>query len=329
MPRFDDGIVNMSELIRAMAESLVNEIMDAQADDACEASNRRNGYRERKLATSVGTISLRIPKLRSGAYFSEDLVSRYSRVDRAVRSAVSEMVANGVSTRKVKRVAQSMGIDRMSASQVSRTCSSLDESVADLQERDLSDVSYPYIWLDATYIKRRDAGRMQSTALVTAIDTETYDGWKSILLSLRARRIDGVICVTSDAHEGLKRAIQEVFPGAARQRCIVHLMPTPPATTRQKRGAVLDIRKAVFAKRDTKLVHGLYQLATEQIEGFCPKAAEVLVMSAVDQLEYEPALFLAERVEEPFGYHLGLCAACIEDLEDGGGIFIARRCDFS
>lgn len=262
-------------------------------------------------------------------YFSEDLISRYSRVDRAVRSAVSEMVANGVSTRKVKRVAQSMGIDRMSASQVSRMCSSLDESVADLQERDLSDVSYPYIWLDATYIKRRDAGRMQSTALVTAIDTETYDGWKSFLLSLRARRIDGVICVTSDAHEGLKRAIQEVFPGAARQRCIVHLMPTPPATTRQKRGAVLDIRKAVFAKRDTKLVHGLYQLATEQIEGFCPKAAEVLVMPAVDQLEHEPALFLAERVEEPFGYHLGLCAACIEDLEDGGGIFIARRCDFS
>lgn len=176
MPRFDDGIVNMSELIRAMAEPLVNEIMDAQADDACEAGNRRNGYRERKLATSVGTISLRIPKLRSGTYFSEDLISRYSRVDRAVRSAVSEMVANGVSTRKVKRVAQSMGIDRMSASQVSRMCSSLDESVADLQERDLSDVSYPYIWLDATYIKRRDAGRVQSTALVTAIDTETYDG---------------------------------------------------------------------------------------------------------------------------------------------------------
>lgn len=92
---------------------------------------------------------------------------------------------------------------------------------------------------------------------------------------------------------------------------------------------MLGIRKAAFAERDTKLVHGLYQLATEQIEGFCPKAAEVLVMSAVDQLEHEPALFLAERVEEPFGYHFGLCAACIEDLEDGGGIFIARRCDFS
>lgn len=129
MPRFDDGMVNMTELIRVMAESLVNEIMDAQADEACEAGNQRNGYRERRLTTSVGTINLRIPKLRAGSYFPEDLIERYSRADRAVVAAVSEMVTNGVSTRKVKRVAQSMGIDRMSASQVSRMCSSLDESV--------------------------------------------------------------------------------------------------------------------------------------------------------------------------------------------------------
>lgn len=117
--------------------------------DVCgvEPGNQRNGYRERKLTTSVGTINLRIPKLRAGSYFPEDLIERYSRADRAVVAAVSEMVTNGVSTRKVKRVAQSMGIDRMSASQVSRMCSSLDESVADLQERDLSDVSYPYVCL--------------------------------------------------------------------------------------------------------------------------------------------------------------------------------------
>ena len=92
MPRFDDGMVNMSELIRVMAESLVNEIMDAQADEACEAGNQRNGYRERRLVTSVGAITLRIPKLRVGTYFPEDLVERYSRVDRAVIAAVSEMV---------------------------------------------------------------------------------------------------------------------------------------------------------------------------------------------------------------------------------------------
>ena len=315
MPRFDDGMVNMTELIRVMAESLVNEIMDAQADEACEAGNQRNGYRERKLVTSVGTINLRIPKLRAGSYFPEDLIERYSRADRAVIAAVSEMVTNGVSTRKVKRVAQSMGIDRMSASQVSRMCSSLDESVADLQERDLSDVSYPYIWLDATYIKCRDAGRVQSTALVTAIgagsggyrrllgldaiDTESYDGWRSFLLSLRARGVDGVICVTSDAHEGLRRAIQEVFPGAAWQRCIVHLMRNAAgnAPTRQKRGAVLGILKAVFAERDPELVRELYQLATERIEGFCPKAAEVLEEAEADALAY---------LDFPYEHHVRL-----------------------
>ena len=120
IPRFDDGMVNIQELLRVVAEALVNEIMDAQAEDACADGNQRNGYRERTLVTSVGAINLRIPKLRRGSYFPEDLLVRYSRVDRAVIAAVSEMVTSGVSTRKVERVAQTLGIDRMSASQVSR-----------------------------------------------------------------------------------------------------------------------------------------------------------------------------------------------------------------
>ena len=199
IPRFDDGMVNIQELIRIMAESLVNEIMDAQAEDACADGNRRNGYRERALVTSVGTINLRIPKLRRGSYFPEDLLTRYSRVDRAVVAAVSEMVTCGVSTRKVERVAASLGIDRMSASQVSRICESLDDVVADLQERDLSGTSFPYIWVDATYVKCRDGGHVSSCALVTAIgagadgyrrllgldaiDTESYAGWLAFLSS--------------------------------------------------------------------------------------------------------------------------------------------------
>ena len=169
IPRFDDGMVNIQEPIRIMAESLVNEIMDAQAEDACADGNQRNGYRERTLVTSVGAINLRIPKLRRGSYFPEDLLVRYSRVDRAVIAAVSEMVTNGVSTRKVERVAASLGIDRMSASQVSRICGSLDEIVADLQGRDLSDAAFPYVWVDAACVKRRDGGHVSSCALVTAI----------------------------------------------------------------------------------------------------------------------------------------------------------------
>lgn len=158
MPRFDDGMVNIQEFIRIMAESIINEIMDAQAGDACADGNQRNGYRERTLITSVGPINLRIPKLRHGSYFPEDLLVRYSRVDRAVIAAVSEMVTSGVSTRKIERVAATLGIDRMSSSQVSRICESLDKTVEDLQNRDLSDAAFPYIWVDATYVRCRDGG---------------------------------------------------------------------------------------------------------------------------------------------------------------------------
>lgn len=304
MPRFDDGMVNIRELVRVMAESLVNEIMDVRAEDACADGNQRNGYRERALVTSVGTINLRVPKLRRGSYFPEDLLVRYSRVDRAVVAAVSEMVTCGVSTRKVERVASAMGVDRMSSSQVSRICESLDETVADLQERDLSDVAFPYIWVDATYVKCRDGGHVSSCALVTAIgagadghrrllgidaiDTESHAGWISFLRSLRGRGVSGVACVTSDAHEGLRRAIEEVFPGAAWQRCVVHLMRSAAscAPARQKRAAVLAILHAVFAERDPDLVRELYHLACEEISGICPRASRLLEDAEADALAY-------------------------------------------
>lgn len=131
--RFDDGIVNIQELLRVMAEALVNEIMDAQAEDACADGNQRNGYRESTLITSVGLINLRISKLRRGSYFPEDLLVRYSRVDRAVVAAVSGMVTSGVSARKVEHMAATLGVDRVSASRVSRICESLDDAVPDLQ----------------------------------------------------------------------------------------------------------------------------------------------------------------------------------------------------
>ena len=304
MPRFDDGMVNLGELIRAMAESLVNEIMDAQAEEACAEGNRRNGYRERALVTSVGEIRLRIPKLRAGSYFPEDLLTRYSRTDRAVVAAVSEMVANGVSTRKVARVAEAMGVGRMSASQVSRICESLDGTVSDLCGRDLSDVSWPYVWLDATYIKCRDGGHVSSCALVTAIgcgsdgyrrllgmgavDTESHAGWLEFLRGLRERGVGGVRCVASDAHEGLRRAIEEAFPGAAWQRCIVHLERNAASKcpTRRKRAAVLSILHAVFSESDPALVRELYQRACGEIARICPAAAELLEDAEPDALAY-------------------------------------------
>lgn len=302
MPRFDDGMVNISEPMRILAQSIVNEVMDARADEACAEGNSRNGYRERRPLTCVGEITLRIPKLRGGGYHPEDLLTRWSRTDRAVAAAVAEMFANGASTRRAGRAAKAMGIERMSASQVSRICGSLDEATAEMRGRDLSEAPFPYVWLDATYIKCREGGRVRSTALVTAIgagsdgyrrllgmdaiDTETYDGWRGLPLSLRERGVSGVICVTSDAREGLRRAIQEAFPGSAWQRRVVHLMRSAAgrAPTRRKRGAVPGILKAVFAERDPGLVREPCHLAIDEIGGLCPKAAELLEDAEPDAL---------------------------------------------
>lgn len=317
MPRFDDGMVDMRELIRTMAEALINEIMSTQADIMCEdQGNTRNGYRERTLVTSVGAITMRIPKVRVGSYFPEDLIERYTRTDQAVIGAISEMVANGVSTRKVERVASRMGISRMSASQVSRICSSLDEVVSDLQQRLFSDVAFPYLWLDATYIKaRNDDRKVASTAVVTAIgagsdgyrrllgvdaiDTESYPGWLAFLKSLRERGVMGVACVTSDAHEGLKKAIEEVFPGAAWQRCVVHLMRNAwsLAPTKRKRAAISSILSAVFRERDPELVRELYHLACDEVGRICPAAGDLLEEAEPDALAY---------LDFPYAHHVRL-----------------------
>lgn len=197
---------------------------------------------------SVGPITLRIPKLRMGSYFPEDLLVRCSRVDRAVIAAVSEMVVNGGSTRKVERVASTMGVDRMSASQVSRICESLDDVVEDLQTRAFGDVGFPYLWLDATCLKCGDSGHVSSTAIVCgddgyrrlvgpgATDTESHLGWRGSLQSLRERGVNGVACVTSDAHEGLRRAPTE--KSSARSR-VVQVFPSRKSLIRML-GAVLS-----------------------------------------------------------------------------------------
>lgn len=238
MPRFDDGAIDMQELLRRLAEQVVNAVMDAEADQLCGGGgNSRNGYRERSLATCVGTLTLRIPKLRSGSFFPEDVLERYQRVDRALVAAVAEMYATGTSTRKVQRVAEKMGVSRLSKDQVSAIASSLDADIEDLCARPLGGSPVPYVWLDATYVKCRREGRVASTAVVTAIgcdaggwrrvlgvdvvDTESYDSWLAFLRAIRSRGAAGVRLVVSDAHPGLVRALGEVFQGAAWQRCAV------------------------------------------------------------------------------------------------------------
>lgn len=300
-----DGTVNIVELSRALIEAALNEIMDAQADDMCEDTGTvRNGYRDRSLTTSVGAISLRIPKLRAGTYFPEQIVDRYSRTDKAVVAAVREMYVNGVSTRKVERVAARLGVDKMSSQQVSRMCASIDAEVSGLVNRDLSAVKCPYLWLDATYVKCRRGGHVASTAVVTAIacgtdgvrrfagigavDAESYESWSGFLLDLRKRGLSGVACVTSDAHEGLKRAISEVFTGAAWQRCIVHLERNVSSVLKSKRHRSMACKamQAVFREEDPTAVRAAYHAAIDAIGEMSAAAAGILEEAEPDALAY-------------------------------------------
>lgn len=305
MPRFEDGSINLQELIRSLTEAVVNQIMDAEANQVCtEGSNSRNGYRERRLVTCVGTITMRIPKLRVGSFFPDDVVERYQRVDRALVAAVAEMYASGTSTRKVQRIAQTMGIDRLSKDQVSAICSELDAEVADLRDRELPNRAMPYLWLDATYVKCRREGHVASTAVVTAIgcddegwrhvlgfgvvDTESYGSWSGFLGEMRARGITGVQLVISDAHEGLRRAIEETFQGAAWQRCVVHLERDccRQARNRVARTRVARIIAPVFRAKDQLVARVMYHKAIEMLEDVCPGAARVMAEAEPDALAY-------------------------------------------
>ena len=304
-PRGNDGCIDILGLTRQLVEVALNEIMDIQADEACtEGNNSRNGYRDRKLITTVGTLNLRIPKLRMGSYFPEDVLERYSRTDKAVVAAISEMYAYGLSTRKIERVAKTLGVDKMSSQQVSRICAAIDEEVKALRERSFTDLRFPYLWLDATYLKCRQHGHVSSSAVVTAIavgedgirrfvgidvvDTESYDSWSRFLNDLRQRGIEGVACVVSDAHEGLKRAIAEIYLGAAWQRCIVHLernvaklMPD-----RRRKAIALKIMQSVFKEQDPAYVRAAYHAAIDAISKLSKKAGALLEEAECDALAY-------------------------------------------
>lgn len=227
----------MGELARTPLESMVSEVMDAQADMLRgDGANARNGYRERGLATPVGGITLRMPKLRAGAYFPEGMIERCSRADRVVAATVAESWANGVSTRKMERIARKMGMERLSRDRVGAMRGSLDAQVGELASRDLGGIEVPCLLLDATCVKRGGDGRVRSTAVATAIgvgsdgvrrmlgiaatSTEAHAGRLGFLRGLRERGLDGARFVVGDARAGLVRAVSECLPGAGRQRCV-------------------------------------------------------------------------------------------------------------
>lgn len=285
--------------------AMINSAMSAQADELCGAAygersegrtNSRNGYRSRGLDTAAGEVTVEIPKLRHGSYYPEGVMERWRRADGALVAAIMEMYANGVSTAKVERVARELGVPSMSRSRVSRLCSALDDEVAQLRESDLSGHVVRYVWIDATYVSCRVAGRFQSVAVVTAIgcdeggrkrflgldavDCESYDDWRRFLLSLRERGLSGVRLVTSDAHSGIVRAVSEVFLGAGWQRCVTHFMRNAADCYKGdpgRQGLVRGCLKATFAQSEPAVVRACWHEAASRLaaEG-CPKAASLM-----------------------------------------------------
>ena len=237
---------DQSDFLRTIAESVLQLLMEADVDGLIgagrheRAENRttwRNGYRDRSLDTRIGTLNLKVPKLRQGSYFPGFLEAR-KMSEQALVAVIQEAWIGGVSTRRVDDLVQAMGLNGISKSTVSKLCKDIDERVGEFLNRPLTG-KWPYVWLDATYLKQRQGGRIVSVAAIIAVAANT-DGrreiiglgvgpseaetfWMDFLRSLRARGLDGVELVISDAHSGLKSAISKVFE-ATWQRCRVHWM---------------------------------------------------------------------------------------------------------
>ena len=305
MPRFDDGAIDMQELLRRLAEQVVNAVTGAEAEHLCGGgANSRNGYRERSLATCAGTLTLRIPKLRAGGFFPEGVIERCQRVGRALVAAVAETYATGTGTRKVRRIAEKTGVPRLSKDQVSAIAASLDADIEEPCGRPPGGAPVPYMRPDATRVKCRRGGRVASTAVATAIgcdaggrrrvpgvdvvDTEPYDSWPAFLRRVRGRGVSGVELVVSDARPGPARALGEAFRGAAWQRCAVHLMRdcTREAGSLRPRRRIGRILSPVFRAKDAATATAMHHVARDMLETCRPRAAAILEDAEPDALAY-------------------------------------------
>jgi putative transposase len=265
-------------------------------------TGQRNGYRERSWDTRVGTMELKVPRVRDSSYFPSLLEPR-RKAERALAAVVQEAYVHGVSTRKVDELVKALGMEGISKSRVSELCEELDEEVERFRNRPLEG-AYPYIWIDATYVKARQDGRVASVAVVIAVGVNAHSGerevlgfdvgpsedgafWISFLRSLVARGLSGVRLVTSDAHRGLKMAVEAVLVGASWQRCRVHFMRNAlslvPKAAQQMVGATI---RTVFAQPDAESAHHQWRRVSEGFRHRFPRLSELMDEAEEDVLSY-------------------------------------------
>ena len=297
------------DVLRQMIQFVAQRLMDLDVETLCgagydvksaERANSRNGYRDRLWDTRAGGIELKIPRLRSGSYFPPFLEPRRT-AEKALAAVIQEAYVQGISTRSVDELVKALGMSGISKSQVSRLCGEIDERVGAFLSRPIEG-DWPYLWIDATYVKVREAGRIVSVAVIIAVGVNT-DGvrevlgmavgpseaepfWTGFLRSLTRRGLRGVRLVISDAHEGLKAATAKVLK-ATWQRCRVHFMRNALAhAPKGQRQTVAALIRTAFAQETETEARRQWRVVADQLRERLPKLAKLMDEAEADVLAF-------------------------------------------
>ena len=300
------------DVLRALVKTFAEAVMSAEAQVLCNAEygevsaervNSRNGYRPRDFDTRAGSIELAVPKLRSGSYFPDWLLTRRRRAEQALVTVVATSYLLGVSTRRVEKLCEAMGVTQISKSQVSEMAKTLDEQVAAFRSRPLDAGPYRFVWADALVVKVREQGRTQKVHVLVATGVnaeghreilgvevtseESGAGWLAFFRGLVARGLSGVRLVTSDAHQGLVGAIGATLSGASWQRCRTHyLRDLLGKVAKSTQPWVATLVRTIFDQPDAGSVAAQFDRVVQALEKKLPDAATHLDDARDDLLAF-------------------------------------------